>query len=191
MNGILLTRLVAYSCAQLCYFNYVPKAERSNKSKERDAWRKGNIRGLAYYKGGGFLKDVAVSFLVDEVCGESFVVHKMVTSEITEDYVNRWLCYVACVSSVFSGDLLPTNRSDEGSEAVYIPRERLKGYLHIGDKWFEVAVLDRAALIDYLREKHFAAKDRQTAIAFDKNKSNTFAHLLRYFTAVEVEDPRC
>jgi hypothetical protein len=44
MNGILLTRLVAYSCAQLCLFNENPKMERSNKNKEGEAWRKGNVK---------------------------------------------------------------------------------------------------------------------------------------------------
>jgi hypothetical protein len=114
----------------------------------------------------------------------------MVTEEITNDYDKRWLCYVGAVLSVFSGDLLPTTRSNEGSVPLYVPREALKGYLHLGDCWFEVQVTDRQAVIDWLRAKHFAAKDRQEARKFDANQNNTFSSLMKALEISKTSDPR-
>ena len=192
MNGVLLTRLSRYSCAQLQLFNENPQMERSNKSKVGDEWRKSCFKaGHTYYKGGGFLKEIAVSFLVDEVHNQAVIVHKMVTEDITNDYDKRWMFYVGAVIATFSGDLLPTKKSSDGSLPLYIPREAVKGYLHLGLEWYEIEVTDRAALLEHLRDKHFAAKDRASALQFDADKRNTYAAMLESCLKVtKTQDPR-
>lgn len=191
MHGLLLTRLCKYSATQLQLFNENPQAERSSKNKAGDEWRdKQFTTDARRYKGGGFIMNLPVSFSIDEIVGDTLVIHKMVTEECSQTYRDRWLYYAAAVLATQTGEFLPTKASLEGSPTINIPKDEVKMKLHIGDEWYEVSLTNRRALIEHLSVKARAAKSRSAALAFDRNQNNKFDAILKKVAYVDKIDTR-